>query len=452
LKASSFSDDEETIGDEEIGEHFEKYRTFPRKGVRGLSFGYFQPAQVKVEYILMEVDKIAPNLRIGEKTLESKAREFWRQNRTEPRFRRPPDTLPQPEPGEEIGDPPSPYFETFDEAREVALTEVRRQFAREEAEKIAEWLVGQLVEPWYDQSEGPDGYKETPDGVLEADYFDTVLERLPKKWQYGDAVRIEMTDFIRDGEVHLAQPVGRCVVRMPGGQSRAFADLAFLVQGIAPMPTDTSVDTSFYLAKGQAGPMPLSGLNQDQLVYRIVEVKPPAEPASAGEVRDQVAEDLRLLHAYQRATEAAELLAAAAASDGLKAAFDADEEFQPDRRGVYFSPRPFTRRITTSLRPGRSSIQAVAGVGIVDETFVEECLALAENPEGQRIGVIPVETLPAAVVVEWVETIRLSAEEYAAQRERVGAQLNSSAMSQAVGEWLAPDHVRLRNNFTFAQR
>jgi hypothetical protein len=400
----------------------------------------------------VEVDKIAPNLRIGEKTLESKAKGFWRQNRADPKFRRPPDALSEPEPGEEIGDPPSPYFETFDEAREVALTEVRRQFARDEAEKIAEWLVGQLVEPWYDQSEGPDGYKEAPDGVLGADYFDTVLQRLPKKWQYGDAVRVEMTDFIRDGEVYRAQPVGRCVVRMPGGQSRAFADLAFLVQGIAPMPTDSSVDTSFYLAKGQTGPMPLSGLNQNQIVYRIVEVKPPAEPASAGEVRDQVTEDLRLLHAYQRATEAAELLAAAAASDGLKAAFDADEGLQPNRRGAYFSPRPFTRRITTSLRPDQSSIQVVAGVGVVDETFVEKCLALAENPEGQRIGVIPVETLPAAVVVEWVETIRLGADEYTAQRERIGAQLNSTAMSRAVGEWLAPDRVRLRNNFTFAQR
>jgi len=57
LNAASFNDPQETFTEEQLREHFEKYRG--EKAGKGVRFGYFQPAEIKVQYFKIDAAKVA---------------------------------------------------------------------------------------------------------------------------------------------------------------------------------------------------------------------------------------------------------------------------------------------------------------------------------------------------------------------------------------------------------
>jgi len=99
LKAEAFVDQDAAITEAELKDFFQKYRE--QKRGDGLTFGYFQEPRVRAQYVRIDLDKVKQDLRIGESTLERRAREFWKENRQAPVFRRPPEPpTPPAEPAE----------------------------------------------------------------------------------------------------------------------------------------------------------------------------------------------------------------------------------------------------------------------------------------------------------------------------------------------------------------
>lgn len=452
LKASTFVHPDQTFDEEVIQAHFAKYRD--RDPGPGLEFGYRLPEQVRVQYFKIDIDKIAANVRIPERTLERQAEEFWRRNRELPAFIKPKEPTPEDQPAEAEPDKSdSQYFATFAEARDEAIKAVRRKLAESKIDDIAGWLLRELAEPWYDTPQGDDGYNIGPPEVVSPDHYAELLKRLPNALRYGDAISIGTTEFFTKSECFAKAPeLSQGSFQDAGrGGARSFRDAAFRVQGIATMPTDPGAATSDFLALGQTHPLMISGREGHRYVFRVIEVKPAGPPDDLDQVRDRVLADLRLAAGFDEAKRRADDILQSVTLDGLKAAFDANEEMQEllQPPSGYFTPAPFARSLPGFAgRPNFGNIIYVSGVGRVSREFVDACFALGQTDDTPKVQVIPVEDSATVTVVEWVETLPLRQDEYLAQRDRIYQQLNRSVVARASSEWFDPVRIRDRNGFT----
>ncbi len=462
LRANSFIDSARTFDEDQINEHYSKYRDQQRQG--GLNLGYLQPEKVKVQYLKIDVNQIAAHIRVRKDTLDKKGRDYWRRNRETPQFRRPqepadldPASDVQGDPQqEEPEEPASPYFESYDEAREVAVQVVRREFAQAKIEEVTGWLLRQLAEPWYGAPDGDDGYKIGPAEVLAEKHFDELLGRLPGTLRFVDAVSIHTTEHFTQPEVFTKAPdLARGTIRLgAAGATQSFRDVAFRVQGIATVPTQRGASASDYLAVGQSHRWPVTGRDGSRYVFRIIDVQPVGPPDSVEDVRDQVINDLRLLAGYEEAARLADKLALLAPAEGLKSAFDNDDEIQVLVKppSGFFTPAPFARRRAgTGGLPGEPSPIYVSGVGRVGDQFVDACFQLGDDGQPGKIAVIPIEDNATVAIVESVESIPLRQDEYEAQRSRIIAQIGRGAISRAVNGWLDPERIRDRNGFSLPE-
>lgn len=461
VRAGAYSVFNESFSEEEIQAHFDEYRD--REKGRGMNFGYFHPASVKVEYFKIDVDKVAANIPIGERTLERRAREHWRKNPNDSAFRRPPKPEPEPTDDEEAGgasdvasEPAaaeSPFFDKFDEAREAAIKIVRRQFADREVENIASWIQRELAEPWFDAMEGEDQYKVAPEQVLLDGYFTSVLDRMPAKLRFVDAVSTTSTEFFDYQNAALVQDIGQAWALSGGGRRVLFRDLVFQVQGVATIPTDPGTDTSQFLAIGQPCGRVAVDWKGNVYLCRVIEVKPPGPAEHPDLVRDQILLDMRKARGFAAAHVAARKLKDSVTGDGLKAAFDADEELKQNLPNGFQSPPPFARgRKSFDAGINTPEITNVTRLGIVDTAFVEKCMALKDKPEYERVVVIDIKESEKVAVVEWIESLPMRVDQFEAQRGRLVAAVNRNTINRAVGQWLDPTRIRDRNGFAFAQR
>jgi len=457
IPAASLMDAGESFSTEQMQEHFQKYRA-EKKGP-GVEFGYFQPPRIKVQYCKVSADVVAANLRIRDKTLETRAREYWREHKRDPAFRKPDKKDDKNPKAKENGDtpdagkekaPPSPFFETFEEARDVAVSAVRKDLAGGEIDKVTGWLQQALSEPWFAIEDGEDGYKVATDDLLSPDHYQAVLDQLPPGRRFGNAVSIHQTGFFSQDEALEVPDIGMTSAKL-GSRTLLLRQLPFHVQGVEPIPSDRQADLSLFIAVGQTSPVVLRNDSGDQFVFRVLAVHPAGPADNLEQVRDQVVEDLRLAKGYERAKQAADRLpAAVSSSGGLKAAWDAADDLKglsPPQPG-YYSPEPFARRRQGMYgRPVGTTKAFLSGVGLVGEDFVDGCFSLAEAPKDERIKSFHVDGRALAVVVEWVGNIPLRSDAYDANRERLVREINEGSIAQAVNQWLDPARIRDRNGF-----
>ena len=456
IDAKPFIDPSEEFTEEEIQGQFERYRN--EQDGRGIRFAYYQPPGIKLQYFRIDVNTVADNVRIREKTLNDRAREFWREYKTLPVFLRPeesPDADVQPADEEPAGppEPPRPLnYETFEEARDTAMGIVRLEIAHREIRKVADWLLQELSDPWFALPAGEDGYKICPEELLREDYYASVLERLPAGLRYGDAVSVEVTEFFQQADASRLPGIGLARVQL-GANQYVVANVAFHVQTVEPLPIAGGAETSLYLALGQSSAVAFTGYPGHTYIYRVVGVEPAGPAESVDAVRDKVIEDLRLLSAYRKAEQAADRLVASVTFDGLEAAFNANDELQgmTDPAPAYYSPPPFGHRQPGSfVASARGNTVFVAGLGVVDETFIEACFAFGEQPVGMRLGPILLDERGVIAVVEWVEKSLLRVDGYEKERRRIARQMNDAVVARKLSQWLDPVRIRDRNNFAAA--
>ncbi|RJP36229.1 MAG: hypothetical protein C4547_07765 [Phycisphaerales bacterium] len=487
LPSKAFQDLEEPVSEAEMMELFEEHRA-SQSGM-GLDFGYMIPPSVRVEYVKVDVQAIENGLRVSDEVLDQEARELWEEDKERREFKKPekPEPIDEATPDEppsestesdesdgenadaaddpdaaaddpdattddpeddtqeedDAQEPAEPeYFQTWEEARDAARAIVRKQRAERTADRIVEWLSGQMRENWYGATQRDDGYRDAPSVMTAATYMKELITRIPERYNYPEAVSVVTTDFFSQREAREVADIGSAF----GEGFRPIRDLAFLVQGLAVIPTDGQVDRTRYLSLYQPSTYVLKDASGGRYLWRVVETRGQKEPDTLDEVRKYVEADARTLRGFRAAQAAAADLLERARQENLKAAFDASEELK-DRviEGVAFRrPEPFARQLRFNVTLGRYARTniTIEQVATVSAEVVDRIFALEEvRPPVESFDL---ENQSLVIVVEWVETIPARQDEFEELRSQATASLDFLSR-QVMGEWLDPQNLRARN-------
>ena len=465
LRASDFIDQSAEFDDAEITEFFERFKA--RDAGAGLAFGYRVPARVQAQYIKIDLNKIAEQIHIGESTLEKRARDYWVANKTAVIFKRPPTPQPEepvvePEPAEaeepegdnaedsEPETPESPYYTTFDEARDSALGAVRKEFGSKRAKELADQLLAAVLEPWYAITPGEDGYRSAPAGVGELGYYQKILDRMPPSARYRDALGVVTSELFVFADGRDVPSIGSSRTTPPAGTPRLpFSNAVFNVQGIVEMPDDRDVDRSQFLALHQTYPSALTDNDGQTYLFRVVAVDPSHTPTEVTDHRDQVIENLKLLRAFDEASAQAEQLANESRAAGLAPAWQAAEGLQAQATGAaLLTPVAFPREgYPGSGIPFKGWITDIGAVG---EPFMDACFGLSElETDGLRITTIEMRDSgdPMVVVAQWLSTQPVYKDTFLNRRVGIAQRIRSERQQRLAAEWLDSDNIRTRAGF-----
>lgn len=420
---------------------------------KGLNFGYYVPTALRVQYIRIDRDKLAKQ--IGVPNLERRAREHYNKNRDSSTYKRESDGS---EPDDQLGPLPPTYL-TWDEAKETAVDIVRKQHADEIAGRIAMWLVDYTLEGFFDVESGDDGYKPAPDFVKRPEYYQEIISKLPAKLSYPDAISVEFTDFFTADSAENVPDIG---VAYRDGQSwlGSLKTLAVKTKAVvAKVPDDAGVRTDEYISDFQTSLYPLTDADGNKFIFRVVDSKAAHPAESIDEVRDQLITDLRLKKAYEQAYIMADTLKCAADEQGLKPAFDTDEELQelstnttgPDRIG-FFEPPTFSRvsRARAAEQFSGDATQYVSGLGQIPSASIARCFDLesAEHPT----TIIELPDRATVIVVQWLETQTADEDDFNSLKTTLVSQLSSNERRKLVNHWLDPEQIRARNGYEMISR
>lgn len=461
LPAEAFVDGSEQFSDTEIQAQFEKYRDKERG--QGLNFGYFRPPSIQVQYIEIDRRKIAAA--VGVANLDRKAKNYYEEHRTkDPAFRNN-ETPPGPDPAAVglVEGPPAPPFIPYldwESAKDIAVEALRKEYADQAAERIANWLVQYADESWLEVERGTDGYKIAPMNVATLDYYDDVVRHIPTTMAFPGTVSISTTDFFTAEEAPDVPELGGTAFRTGPGVSQPFAKLVFRTKAIVPtLPTDERTNAQDYLAPFQTCRFPLTDDKTGNLyIFRVVDAKPAHAPESVAEVRDQVVEDLRLSQAFEVAKRRAESLRACSATQSLQEAYEADADlvaFKEKAEGVnsgYVEPPPMSRVLKHQASRGRSPTGVFGGIGVGNLTneVVDQCFALEHTDE--KMKVFELKDRAAVLLAEWVETKPPDEDEFNTLRKQLVTQLAEARWRSAASAWLDPEKVRARTGFDLVTR
>jgi hypothetical protein len=455
LRALSFIDPEQAFTDEQIRQQFEAYKdSTPEPG--SLTFGYFQPPRVKVEYVRIHQQTINDTLRMTDEEVDQRARDFWRANRTNEVFKRPLATT-QPTTGPAT-QPVVEYFETYAQAKEAAHQAVRSARAAEITENLTSWLARRFATPFDDAIEGPDRYRIAPQHTRIPDYVTQTLGAVPPDLRYPTAVDVRTTDgFDAEGAARVPD-IGTAFFLTLDGQPVHLARLAFFVQGLADYPAEARGDIrELYTSLHQFHPRTLRDLEGNRYLFRVVEVMPAHAPESPDVVRDAIIEDLRRQAAFDAAKAALEDLATKAKADGLAAAWEQAHELQ-DRIGDpgegissfegFFAGISFSHR--EWMAPPDADTVNVPSLGRVSRNFVTECFALGEAPgEGPKLAVLEQPDDARVILVQWKRTTPMSERMYGELRRTTSQQIQRMRAFQFQRDWVDPKLIKARNELEY---
>ncbi|MHC5110668.1 MAG: hypothetical protein ACYTHJ_12425 [Planctomycetota bacterium] len=437
LPARAFVDEQLTFTDEQLQAHFDEYKD--KEPGQGMQFGYFVPASVKLQYIKINRDKIAEAMRIP--NLEREARKYYEANK-KTRFRR-------PQTDESVGG----EFLTWEEAQANAIAEIRKEQADKQVNRIASWIIDKTTSAFGDVDRGEDMYRVSPPFVARPEYYDEIVEQLPKNLKFADAVTVGRTDFFTPEQSFDVPDLG--AARAFDGQNSYVGrtgDLPFKTRKIVPqVPTDEGVRQDLYTSTFETSYYPFKNFTTgDKYVWRVLEVRDAHVPDSLDEVRDKVAADYKMKSAFDDAASYGRTLSYSALDGGmLYDAYEADEELQliveenPTAGIRYEEPEPFALARTASA--GRDAGVFVGGIGPIPLKGAEQCFDLAESDEPFTVIEMP-ETSTVAVI-GWVETIKGREDEFEEKRTSLKTSLVAARRREAAAGWFDRDNLRARTGY-----
>jgi hypothetical protein len=451
IPATAFLDEDMQFTEQELAEHVDKYRDKEPEG--GLQFGYRVPPSVRVEYVRIDRDDIATNLRVGESTLEREAREYYASNRTtDALFRRPAPEQVEGPPDENA--PKSEYF-TWEEAESIAKNIVRNRLADQAAKTIANYVLQQMIDPWAYSKRGADGYREKPKGVDAPGYLKEIVENIPGKIAYRDAVSLSTTGFFTAAKATTVPEIGPA--RVPT-QTRFLnlGSLAFKCQGVAELPKKG--DTADYVALYEPCRYVMRNTaDGDLFVFRVIDTREAHPAESVDEVREEAERDLRLLRGYETAlSKGRQLMARVRTLGGLEAAFEADEELTRMRKESnlvartlkYVEPQPFARMSqSAAARLERLPLQRVPEIGSLPMEIVEKIFALEKATD--PLALFEWKEQAKVLLVQWLESLPAREDEFESIREDLVQSMLEDRRRAALTEWLDPSQIQARTSLKY---
>ncbi len=449
--AQSFTDPDKTFTEEEIQAQFAAHKS--ERAGEGLNFGYYVDPKVKVQFIRVDPDQLKKHLRVADKSLQVEAYNYWEANKQDPTFRRTPAEISALEEQAQADAgtngtpaPVEPYYQSFEEAQEKALDAVRRRKAIAEAGRIAEQLNRDLREPWFTIEADTNGYREAPERVTEADYYQDVVAHLPNALQYPEGIEVKSLELMDRDQLGTVQGFGQAYVPMPEGERLMAPEAAFDVQGLAEPPAEERRDTSLHLSLYETLPKVFTDPQSASYLFRVIEVAPGHEPESFEEVSERVLADLRLLHGMEEARAAAHDFVENIGTAGLKAAYEANEDLEqqitPGQGGGYYAVPPFPRR---KLRP-EGTPNRVMTLGKVSDEFIDKAFELAAAEDAPPAVVdLPAEAKVA--VIKGKSITPVYEEDFVRSRGQWAQMQQRINRARLLGQWLNAQQVRERNQY-----
>jgi hypothetical protein len=435
-----------------------------------LVFGYRLPDRVRFEYLTVDPKQIEPRVRISEREVqqffEEHAGNYTKMVATS---------------GAESADQIRVPM-TYEEAREQARADWRREKAIREAQGLMNEVRQLVYQPWMTQPRDRDGFRAVPPIEMLTPFAD-VPDKFAGRYQVT-YVQLDLLDEeglrnkLDTRPALLKQymgPQGSPEPLYVQGQTIVpLSELAFRVEGLikpAPderLPVLRPLEPSDLLQnRTQDGTLRGPEDPYQAYVFRVVEVQPSGPPTSLDEVRDQVVADYRLLKAYELAGRYAEELGARARVEGLAAAAagmtelkallqTADENWTPPAdqeqaaRGKpqyvqHFGPnvptRPFTR-MSSSLQWVSENSQKVQ----------REAFKLAEQQPpgsgtGHTVAVVSIANLYKWVTVQVDSVEPLYEGQFAQQRAALLGPPGAEAGRAVMSAWLRPENIYRRCGF-----
>ncbi|RME39063.1 MAG: hypothetical protein D6788_06200 [Planctomycetota bacterium] len=452
LPARAFEPEDAEFSEEEMLAQFNAYRE--REPGEGLEFGYYVPPALKLQYVVIDREKLASLLRIP--NLEKRAKALYDEHPDRPEFARPPE-----ERGDEDaeGPPPSPYL-SWEEAKDIAVDLVRKEEAEKVAARIAQWIIRYAGELWLGVERKENGYREAPEAAKSLSFYEEAITKLPRNLSYPEAIRVETTDFFSEDEAREVPGIGSAWFRPErGGMGMSLPMLAFRSEAIVPEVPKEAEHSSDYLAMFETCRFPVSDAKGNLYVFRVVDRRPGHVPESIDEVRDRVVADLRLMKGFEEAQWRATALKHCEEDEmTLKEAYEADVDLAriaatPEGAGMgYFELEPVARMSRYQAATGQEpdTIYLEPGVGMVPAKVVEAFFRLDEIHG--RYEAFELKKRASMLVVEWVETLKPRADEFMDMRDGFVQQYIREKRRAAVAEWLDPDNIRARAGFALATR
>lgn len=449
LPAEAFVNKDATFTEAQIKEQFDKYRE--RERGPGLQFGYFRKPSIKVQYIKVDRDAIAA--KVGVPNEERKAKAYYEEHREkDPAFKRKAEELAAAPEG-----PQAPVYVNWEQARETAITKVRKEHSDDNVQRIADWLITMTTEPWMGVAPAESGYKPAPAEVSDPEYYDKLVKRLPPPLQFENTVTVHTTDFFTQQDAAKVPELGPLSVRT--GQdlvARGFATIAFNNEAIVhEIPRGDKVNFNDYLAKFQTATFALpDSKSGNAYIFRVIDSLPGGPSDSVEQVRDQIIADLRLQNGFEAAKARAQSLRSCCqASEPLKEAYEADPElaaFRESSEGAktgYFEPPAFARIGQIPAWKGRPAdgVFVPGGMGKIANSTIDAIFAMTDSPD--KLAVFELPERASVMTVEWMETIPAQEEEFASTRQSLVTQLGDNRWREFVDEWFDPEKIRARNGF-----
>jgi hypothetical protein len=459
LPAQAFEDANATFSDEELQAHFQKYKDKERG--EGLSFGYYLPAKLQVQYVEINRDAIADQINIPNP--ERKAKEFYEKNKMTQAFRRNPEEMAKlreeyeaskTESGETPFVAPSEFL-SWDEAKPLAMTLAKKDEADQKATQLATWMVQYADEPWLATTRGKSGYRPAPEGAKDEAFYQEMLKHIPSTLNFAGAVTVKTTDFFAPDAASAIPGIGLARFDAEGAAPRMFPSLAMKNEALVPQVPEGMAPDSF-LATFQTSRIPVRNTQTgNYYVFRVVGSQPAHAPETVDEVRDQVVADLRLLKGFEEAKKQAQAVLASLPATPLQQATEADaklSKFKTENTSIaagYYEPEPFPRVSRYQVAGGRPADGSYVGAGIgklpndvIDGVF--------ELPQAEaKAGVFELPGRAAVLVVEGVELVRAVEDEMKTLKDELETQMADARWREAVASWLDRKAIQARTGFEF---
>ncbi len=454
---------DETLPDSVLQAHYDQCKDQPQSETP-LEFGYLIPDRLNVEYLEIDTSAIPS----GRPVTTTQAEKYWRENQTQ--FRRPPEELVVPLPDAagtgpddpEPVKPKSPYYETFDEARDDVVKYLADQAKLEEARQMAGVLWQALREPWYNRSRDADGFLSAPEAVTQPGYLEGLVQSLRERLKHPAAVQVRRTGLFAESQAPDQEGIGAARADTQGGPPGVpFGANLFTVQGLVAEAPPGGRTPSLYQTAAEW----LIDDHNHLYLYRVVEASKSHPPDSLDEVRDRVLADVRSLRAFEQAREHATRVEALAAQAGdLKRAWESYDGLPADQKaavGTWFEANPFPRTAPEIFPGFRFPITITDVEGARDEQgrllnqirsddFVMEAYDLLDRQGPQARGVIVVPQLECCYVIQLRGVNHITQPEYDDQVQEVEQSLARSRMESLKQFWFTPENIRSRAGYVLS--
>ncbi len=444
LPSGAFKLDGRTFSEAEIDAQWQAHKD--NEPGTGMEFGYYVDPAIQVQYVKINPDLLSKV--IGVANLERKAKRYYEANKESFEFRRPPVV------GEEIAADDATAYLGWDEAKEKAEDAIRRQEAKKTASRIADYLIQSTVQDSLAGTREDSGYRTISAEVASKDYYQGLLNRLPKTLNYPSAISVESSDFFDASSAGLVSGIGAASYHPYGGRFRTFSSMVLNNQALVPtVPQGDGVINSDYRAMNETFDVALQSGDGVQYVFRVVDHNEGHVATSVDEVRERVIADLRTKEGYEVALGYAQGLIENIGEGGLQEAYTSNTELDEivqayqGSDGGYMVASDVLRHIPSPYISGPDANMAriPGGIGSVPAKVVDAWFELEHS--NKRAGVFPLKSRAVVMVVQWQETTPGTEEDYSAQRTQITNQLMGQGRILVMRDWLDPDQIRARNEF-----